>query len=51
MPFRLASLHPGHTYERLWNTIPANTERNENIIITSKQRFDVIITYVLRCAK
>ena len=30
--------------------IPASTRRNNNVIITSKQRrFDVIITLLLRC--
>ena len=28
---------------------PASTKRNEHVIITSKQRFDVIITFSLRC--
>ena len=30
------------------DTNPANTERNKHIIITSKRRFDVIITCLLR---
>ena len=30
-------------------SIPANTKRNKNVIITSKRRFDVIITCSLRC--
>ena len=28
---------------------PADTKRNKHVIITSKRRFDVIITYLLRC--
>ena len=28
---------------------PSNTQRNKHIIITSKRRFDVIITCLLRC--
>ena len=28
---------------------PANTQRNKHVIITSKQRFDVIISCLLRC--
>ena len=28
---------------------PANAQRNEHVIITSKRRFDVIITCLLRC--
>ena len=31
------------------NYIPANTQRNKRVIITSKQRLDVIITCLLRC--
>ena len=31
------------------NHNPANTKRNVQIIITSKRRFDVIITRSLRC--
>ena len=30
-------------------SVPANTKRDKNVIITSKQRFDVIITCLLRC--
>ena len=30
-------------------TPPANTKRNKHVIITSKRRFDVIITCLLRC--
>ena len=29
--------------------LPANTQRNKHVIITSKRRFDVIITCLLRC--
>ena len=28
---------------------PANTQRDKRVIITSKRRSDVIITYLLRC--
>ena len=31
------------------DNILANTLRNKNVIMTSKRRFDVIITFVLRC--
>ena len=30
------------------NMIPANTKRNRRLIITSRRRFDVIITCLLR---
>ena len=36
-----------HSY-RLYYKIPANKLRNENVIITSKRRFDAIITFWLR---
>ena len=29
--------------------IPTNTQRNKHVIVTSKHRFDVIITRLLRC--
>ena len=32
-----------------FSTHPANTQRNKHVIITSKRRFDVIITCLLRC--
>ena len=31
------------------DNLPAKTKRNKHVIITSKRRFDVIITYLLRC--
>ena len=31
-----------------WDTFPTNIKRNKHVIITSKQRFDVIITCLLR---
>ena len=30
------------------NNVPANTHRNKHVIITSKRRFDVMITCLLR---
>ena len=31
------------------SVIPANTKRNKHVFFTSKQRFDVNITHLLRC--
>ena len=37
------------SYATIKKLKPANTQRNKNEIITSKGRFDIIITRLLRC--
>ena len=41
-------MHVFAASKSLVGVIPANTQRNKHVIITSKRRFDVLITCLLR---